>query len=44
MEYAWSQKYETATRDKDLLINTLKDSHERTLAMLRHDFEKKITD
>ena len=42
MEYAWSQKYETSTRDKDLLITALKDNHERTLTMLRHDFEKKI--
>ena len=42
MEYAWSQKYETSTRDKDLLIAALKDNHERTLTMLRHDFEKKI--
>ena len=44
MEYAWSQKYETATRDKDLLIAALKDGNERTLTMLRHDFEKKISD
>lgn len=31
-------------REKETLFNSLKDTTERAINMMRHDYEKKITD
>eukprot|EP00347_Sterkiella_histriomuscorum_P016960 403351196 len=44
LEYSWGQKYESTIRDKEILIQTLKDASDRSITMLKHDYEKRIND
>jgi hypothetical protein len=44
LEQSWKVKCEQLSRDRDIVVETLKSGSERALLIVKGEYEKKITD
>ncbi len=42
LEQSWKLKYDQLTRDRDIIVETLKSGSERALLIVKSEYEKKI--
>ena len=44
LEREWQQKYEKLQRDRDMMVDTLKNGSERALLIVKTEYERKIAE
>ena len=44
VEREWQQKYEKLQRDRDMMVDTLKNGSERALLIVKTEYERKIAE
>jgi len=44
LEYSWQHKYEQLQKDREIVVETLKNGSEKALVILKTEYESKIND
>jgi nitrogen regulatory protein PII-like uncharacterized protein len=44
LEYSWQHKYEQLSKDREIVVETLKNGSEKALVILKTEYEIKIND